>query len=99
MKITKKKLKEKRLNKELDWFVHKYLWKKDNFELFLKKLSPCDITKILKYWLNNGMEINWNEEKESIHMRAGIMETENEYCSSCDKHKTDCSCEESMGNI
>jgi hypothetical protein len=46
---------------EVRWFVRKYIRSNKNFDIFMRHLSPDDVTEILKKALEEGMVLAWED--------------------------------------
>ena len=48
--------------KEVHWFVKKYLWNDENLEEFIQQLCPHDVGVIIKKAFEMGMGMTWEED-------------------------------------
>jgi len=55
--------KEKKI-KEINWFVRKYIYNKENFKLFLTKLSPDDVFQIICGMIEKGLCFTWEDDPD-----------------------------------
>jgi len=78
--MKRKNNKFKKQEKEVEWFVHKYIWKEENLPLFVSKLSPHAVFQIFNLMLEKGMQFTWEDEDtdtatfSSPSLKAGVSE-------------------------
>ena len=49
-------------DKEINWFVNKYINNDKNLDLFLDKLSPFGLSKIFYGMIQRGLAFTWGDE-------------------------------------
>ena len=59
--MARKSKEEIKKEKEVFWFVRKYLWKDQNIRDFVRQLSPHTIQTIMKEAFSMGIMFTWDD--------------------------------------
>jgi len=70
MMVRGPKIADEKKLKEIEWFVRKYIQNDENFPFFIRKLSPNDLSQILKACLKKGMVFTWDDDPELLKRRG-----------------------------
>ncbi len=69
--MARKSKEQIKKDKEVSWFIRKYLWNDENMRSFVHQLSPHTIGTIVKQAMSMGMCFTWddNDMEEELELQ------------------------------